>query len=176
VAQFASLFQFKKERVREEGERLFLGFDAGDQAFALEVSCVREIVRVPKITSLPKVPAFVKGIIDLRGEILPVLDLKERLGLGSVDNRKGRAVVMVPGGNQPLGLLVDAATEVFGAGPGDILPPPEALRQPQLAFIEAVVRTPGRLYYLLKPGSLLTAKEFQALEARPWSAAGRTGP
>ena len=173
MAQFASLFQFKRERVQEDTERLFLGFTVGGQSYALEVSGVREILGISKITSLPKVPAFVKGVIDLRGAILPVLDLRERLGLGTVDLKKGRVVVMVPGGSQPLGLLVDAATEVFKAGPNDILPPPDAIRRPQLSFIESIVRTPGQLYFLLRPKSILTAKEFQSLEARPWSEPGQ---
>lgn len=173
MAAFASLFQFKRERVHEDPDRLFLGFEAGGQAYALEVDSVREILRIPKITALPKVPSFVKGVIDLRGAILPVLDLRERLGLGTVDPKKGRAVVMVPGGSQPLGLLVDSATEVFKAAPEDVLPAPEALRQPQLAFIESVLRTPGRLYLLLKPKTILTAQEFQALEARTWSDKGQ---
>ena len=169
MAQFASLFQFKRERVKEDPERLFLGFTAGGQAYALEVSAVREILRIPKITSLPRVPAFVKGVIDLRGTILPILDLRERLGLGSVDPKKGRIVVMLPGGSQPVGLLIDAATEVVKAAPGDILPPPEAIQAPQLAIIEAVLRAPGQLYLLLRPESVLTKKEFQVLEAQPWS-------
>lgn len=173
MAQFASLFKFKREHVQEDTERLFLGFTAGGQSYALEVSGIREILRIPKITSLPKVPAFVKGVVDLRGAILPLLDLRERLGLGTVDLKKGRVVVMVPGGSQPLGLLVDAATEVFKAGPADILPPPEAVQQPQLSFIESVIRTPGQLYFLLRPKAILTAKEFQSLEARPWSEPGR---
>ena len=173
MAQFASLFQFRRERAREIPERLFLGFTAGGQSYALDVASVREILRIPKITSLPKVPDFVKGVIDLRGAILPVLDLRERLGLGTVDLKKGRVVVMVPGGSQPLGLLVDAATEVLKALPEDILPPPEAVRQPQLAFIESVLRTPGQLYLLLKPQTILTAKDFESLEARPWSEPGQ---
>lgn len=172
MAQFASLFQFKKEQVREAPDRLFLGFAAGDQSYAIEVAFVREILRIPKIHSLPKVPAFVKGVIDLRGAILPVLDLRERLGLGVVDQKRGRVIVMMPGGSQTLGLLVDSATEVFAAAPHDILPPPEALRQPHLAFIESVLRTPSKLYLLLKPETLLTPKEFQALESGAWSKRG----
>ncbi len=175
MAQFASLFQFKKERIQESADRLFLGFAAGTQAYALEVSSVREILRIPKITSLPKVPSFVKGVIDLRGAILPVLDLRERLGLGTVDPKKGRVVVMLPGGSQALGLLVDSATEVFSAPPEDVLPPPEALRRPQLTFIEALLRTPAELYLLLKPDTLLTPKEFEALESHAWSGS-RTAP
>lgn len=175
MAQFASLFQFKRERVRQDPERLFLGFTAGGQGYALEVSTVREILRIPKITSLPRVPSFIKGVIDLRGSILPILDLRERLGLGTVDPKKGRIVVMLPGGSQPLGLLVDAATEVVKAAPEDILPPPEALQAPQMDIIESVLRAPGQLYLLLRPQSILTRKEFEVLEAQPWSRRDRAG-
>lgn len=171
-----SLFRFKKGRTETDQARLFLGFLAGGQAYALEVGTVREIVRIPKITSLPKVPSFVKGVIDLRGSILPILDLREKLGLGTVDLKKGRAVVMVPGGACPIGLLVDSVLEVLKSSPEDILDPPSALRQSELAFIESVLRTPERLYYLIRPDSILTEKEFLALEAGQWTAHPQAGP
>lgn len=169
MAQFASLFQLKKERHQAEEERLFLGFTVGEQSYATEVSLIKEILKIPRIFSLPKVPAFVKGVIDLRGAILPLIDLKERLGLGSVNLKKGRVIVMVPG-NRPIGLLVDTVVEVFRTVPKEIKPPPEMFRQPHLQFIRGMVRVGDQLYLILDPRELLTPQEFSSLESQVWTA------
>ena len=168
MAQFASLFQLKKERHQVEEERLFLGFTVGDQAYATEVFLIKEILKIPRIYSLPKVPAFVKGVIDLRGSILPLIDLKERLGLGSVNLKKGRVIVMIPG-NRPIGLLVDAVIEVFRTVPKEIKPPPEMFHQPHLQFIRGMVRVGEQLYLILNPKELLTPQEFSTLENHNWT-------
>ena len=164
----SSLFQLKKDRARTEAERLFLGFTAGDQAYAVAVEAVREILRVPKIFTLPRVPAFVKGVFDLRGVIVPALDLKERLGLGAVEPKRGRIIVVVPG-NKPLGVLVDTVVEVFRTVQEEILPPPEMLDSAQIGFINGMVRTRDHLYLLLDPKTVLTPKEFRTLETRSWT-------
>lgn len=168
MSQFSSLFQLKKDRVKPAEERLFLGFATGDQSYAVVVDSVREILRIPRIFTLPKVPAFVKGVIDLRGTVMPVMDLKERLGLGTVDLKRGRVIVLVPG-NQPLGVLVDSVVEVFKTPVKEILPPPDMLDQSQLAFIEGMVRVQEHLYLLLNARSILTPKEFKTLETHTWS-------
>jgi purine-binding chemotaxis protein CheW len=168
VAQFSSLFQLKRERAKPEEERLFLGFTAGDQAYATDVAAVREILRIPRIYTLPKVPSFVKGVIDLRGVVMPVLDLKERLGMGPVDLKKGRVIVVVPG-NKPLGILVDTVVEVFRTSPKAILPPPEMLEEGQLGFIEGMVRVDAHLYLVLNSRTMLTPREFKTIESRTWS-------
>lgn len=168
MAQFASLFQLKKDRNQIEEERLFLGFSVGDQAYSTEVSLIKEILKIPRIFSLPKVPAFVKGVIDLRGSILPLIDLKERLGLGSVSLKKGRVIVMIPG-NRPIGLLVDTVVEVFRTVPKEIKPPPEMFNQPHLKFIRGMVRVGEQLYLILNPKELLTPQEFSTLENHNWT-------
>jgi purine-binding chemotaxis protein CheW len=169
MAQFAtSLFHFKKEHAEEAPERTFLGFAVGDQSYALDVAAVREILRIPRIYSLPKVPVFVKGLVDLRGEILPLMDLKERLGLGGVDTKKGRIVVMLPGA-KPLGLLVDAVLEVFRVKADDIKPSPEMPASENLEFLEGIVKVGENLYMLLKARDLLTPQELKALVRQPWA-------
>jgi purine-binding chemotaxis protein CheW len=171
LAQFASLFQLKKERHQAEEEGLFLGFVVGDEAYAVEVGLIKEILKIPRIYSLPKVPSFVKGVIDLRGAILPLMDLKERLGLGPVDLKRGRVVVMIPG-NKPIGLLVDTVVEVFRTDLKEIKPPPDMFRQPHLKFIRGMVRVGEQLYLIMNPRELLTPQEFSTLESHAWSSPG----
>ena len=172
MAQFTSLFQLKKERHQADEERLFLGeFIVGDEAYAVEVSLIKEILKIPRIYSLPKVPSFVKGLIDLRGVILPLMDLKERLELGPVDLKKGRVVVMIPG-NKPIGLLVDTVVEVFRTDLKGIRPPPDMFRQEHLQFIKGMVRVGEQLYLIMNPKDLLTPQELSTLENQQWSSPG----
>jgi purine-binding chemotaxis protein CheW len=168
VVKFSSILQLKKEHKEAEEELIFLGFTAGTQAYALGVFAVREILRVPRIYSLPRVPAFVKGVIDLRGAILPVIDFKERLDLGSVDPQKGRVVVVVIGSTS-VGFLVDTVEEVFRSAPDQIKPPPKMFDKPHLQFIDGMVRFGDRLYLLLNPPDLLTPQEVDTLETQSWS-------
>jgi purine-binding chemotaxis protein CheW len=169
VPEAPSLFQGRKEKTSEEAH-LYLGMTVESQSYALAVESVREILKIPRIYSLPKVPAFLKGVIDLRGAILPVVDLRERLGYGPVDPKRGRVVVAVIG-NTPVGFLVDAVVEVFSAVPGDLQPPPPMIRQQDLRFIEAMVRQEERLYLILHPPALFSPEEFASLERRTWSKA-----
>lgn len=167
MPQFASLFQLKKERTKADQELLFLGFAVGGQSYAVSVNIVREILKIPRIYTMPKVPSFVKGVIDLRGSILPLVDLRERLSLGPVDLKKGRVVVIVPG-NKPLGLLVDTVSEVFSTTPKGIKQTPEMFRQPHLQFIQGMVRMDEQLYLIMDPKGLFTPQELTTLETQAW--------
>jgi len=164
-----SLFAARKPQAAPDAEELYLGFVVAGQDYALPISCVREILRVPKVHAFPKVPAFVKGVIDLRGAILPVLDLKERLGLGAVDRAKGRVIVLVPN-HQPMGLLVDRAVEVFPCPGGLLKPTPDLLRKAPVPFLAGIISREQTLYYVLDPKLLLTPREFEVLETHLRSA------
>ncbi len=164
-----SLFAARKPQAEPNAEVLYLGFIVAGQDYALPISSVREILRVPKVHAFPKVPLFVKGVIDLRGAILPIVDLKERLGLGLVDRAKGRVIVLVPN-HQPMGLLVDKAVEVFPC-PGELLKPtPDLLRKAPVPFLAGIISREEALYYVLDPKLLLTPREFELLETHAWVA------
>lgn len=157
---------FAPDKIRQqkkEDEILFLGFMASDQAYSLHINYVREIVKIPKIFTLPQTPSFLKGVIELRGNILPVLDLKERLSLGSVHHKKGRIIVITIS-NQLIGILVDRVTEVFSTTLKEIKPTPSVIQESILPFIEGIVMVKEQLYYILSPKNLLTQKEVRLLE------------
>ena len=163
-----SLFAARKPQAAPDAETLYLGFVVAGQDYALPIACVREILRVPKIHAFPKVPEFVKGVIDLRGTILPVVDLKDRIGLGTVDKARGRVIVLVPN-HQPMGLLVDKAVEVFPC-PGELLKPkPELLQKAPVPFLAGIISKEGTLYYALDPKLSLTPREFEILETHDWT-------
>lgn len=171
MAGLAGTIQAKKSAASEAVELLFLGFAAGEQAYALGIFAVGEILKIPKIYSLPKVPAFLKGVIDLRGAIVPVLDFRERLGQGAVDLKTGRVVVALLGG-KTAGLLVDSVEEVFRATPSDIKQTPDVYKKPGLEFIQGMTRVGDHLYLLIDPSILLTPEEVASLSRQGgWSPA-----
>ena len=153
-----------KNLKKDQEDLLFLGFMASDQAYALHINFVKEILKIPKIFTLPQTPAFLKGVIELRGNILPVLDLKERFSLGTVHQKKGR-VIVVTVSNQMLGLLVDKVAEVFAASAREIKPTPQVIHKSILPFIEGIVMVKEQLYYVLNPKNLLSPREYKMLES-----------
>ena len=174
MVEFTASSSKLKTVQKEEEELLFLGFMAADQAYSLHINFVKEILRVPRIFTLPQTPAFLKGVIELRGHILPILDLKERFSLGTVHQKKWRIIVITVS-NQMIGLLVDKVTEVFPTSPKEIRPTPHVIHKSILPFIEGIVSVKEQLYYILNPNNLLSPKEYRMLESHFSSSEGDAG-
>ena len=122
----------------------------GGTTFGVPIERVREIVMVPEITPVPESGAFVRGIINLRGRILPVLDLARRLGV--VPERRedgGRILVVEHDANHALGLLVDEASEVLRLPAEIIGPPPQTVGAAVPGSLRGVARLDDRLILLL---------------------------
>lgn len=153
-----------KSLKKEEEEILFLGFMVADQAYCFHINYIKEILKIPKIFTLPQTPTFLKGVIELRGSILPILDLKERFELGTVHPKKGRIIVLTIS-NQMLGILVDKVTEVFPVLPKEIKPTPIVIQKSIVPFMEGIVLVKDMLYYILSPKNLLSSREYKMLES-----------
>src|SRR5262245_37709336 len=122
----------------------------GAVTFALPIATVREIVMVPEITPVPETGRFVRGIINLRGRILPVLDLAPRLGIGAGPTPPdGRILVVEHDREHPIGLLVDDASEVLRVPDEAISPPPELTSGGSSGAVRGVARLPDRLLLVL---------------------------
>jgi purine-binding chemotaxis protein CheW len=121
----------------------------GSVTFAVPIGAVREIVMVPEITPVPETGPFVRGVINLRGRILPVLDLAPRLGLGEGPAPShGRILVVEHDREHPVGLLVDDASEVLRVPEGAIAAPPQ-LAGGATSAVSGVARLPDRLLLVL---------------------------
>lgn len=101
----------------------FLTFRLVDNEYAIDILAVREIIGVPDITTVPQMPNFVKGVINLRGKVIPVIDLRERFGLGPTPRTDETCVIVIDTG-QDTGLIVDAVSEVLDIKGEQIDPPP----------------------------------------------------
>ncbi|HEY3447144.1 MAG TPA: chemotaxis protein CheW [Myxococcales bacterium] len=141
----------------EEPVREYLGIRLADETYALELGRVREIAKVPPITEVPRAPAFVMGVMNLRGEVMPVFDLHKRLGLvrHSPCNR-GSRIVVVETGQGPAGLLVEAVEQVVRLKPSTIEAPPPGLGAgAESDYIVGIGRQKDRMFVLLNLGSVL---------------------
>lgn len=146
-----------------EEVRQFITFAVGSEAYGLELLRVREVIRVRDITWLPKAPEFVRGIINLRGDVIPIVDLRQRFGLRSVEETGHTRVIVVEMEGRLTGLVVDSASQVARIPADQIDPPPPLLDGSSNAFITGVGKLESSLVVLLNPDAILTAGEKAVL-------------
>ena len=147
-------------------------FLVGQEEFGLDIGVITEALRPLKITPLPHMPRFIEGVINLRGEIIPVVDLRKRFGLAIVQNdpRKMRMIITrgavhgAPGAARDLlGLVVDAVREVLHVPVREIGPAPDAAMSGQAGFIAGVAKVADRLVIILDISRVLSGDERTAL-------------
>jgi purine-binding chemotaxis protein CheW len=131
------------------------------EEYGVDVRQVQEIRRTTEITSVPRAPEFIRGVINLRGRILPVLDLKRKLGLGEVEAGRATRIVVVRVKERLLGLLVDGASQVLKVEVSRIEPPPEEVVEKGGDYIRGVAKLDDRLIILVELERLL-AHELRA--------------
>jgi purine-binding chemotaxis protein CheW len=146
-----------------EKDLQIVGFRIGRETFGLPIGAVREIVRVPEITSVPNSPDFIEGVINLRGRIIPVVDLRKRFGepVGA-PNKKNR-IVVVEVENRALGLMVNSASEVLKIPPSEIEEPHAVFQEGDLNYITGVGKLNGRLVILLDLSKVLQRGELKRI-------------
>lgn len=132
------------------GETLHLvGFFLGKEEYAIEIARVQEVIRVGSWTWVPNAPEHVKGVINLRGRIIPVVDLKVRLGMGDIRVAKDTRIIVVEAGGRALGLLVDGVSQVFKMPASVVEQAPDEVSGAEKGYINGVGKMDGRLIILL---------------------------
>lgn len=101
-------------------ERQLVLFDLGGEVYGVDIAAVHEIIQMQPITRVPKAPFFVEGVINLRGKVIPVVDMRRRFGLEKVEHTKDNRIVVVDVNNTTIGIIVDAVTEVLRI-PADVV-------------------------------------------------------
>ena len=138
-----------------------VGFRVGTETFGVPITCVHEIVRVPDITSVPDSPEFVEGVINLRGKIVSVVDLRKRFGETKIDPGKKNRVIVVESDGKLVGLIVDSASEVLRIPNVDIEPPPSALQSSDSSYVTGVGKLNNRLIILVDLKRVLQRSEVR---------------
>jgi purine-binding chemotaxis protein CheW len=147
-------------------------FQVGTEEYGLEINSITEIVRPHRITPLPRMPEFIEGVINLRGTIIPIVDLRKRFALATIhDNPRKMRMMITRGavngaagtGKKPLGLVVDGVNEVLHVPKKDIEPAPEAATGASADFITGMGKVADRLIILLDITRILSQQERAAL-------------
>jgi purine-binding chemotaxis protein CheW len=141
-----------------------VGIRIGRETFGLPISLVREIVRVPEITSVPNAPEYIEGVINLRGRIIPVVDLRKRFGEKITEPNKKNRVVVVELESRRIGLIVNSASEVLKIAPSEIEAPHDVFQEGELNYITGVGKLKGRLVILLDLSKILQRGELRRLD------------
>lgn len=140
-------------------------FRLGKEEFSLDILSVQEIIRHMELTRVPKTPDFVDGVINLRGKVIPVLDLRKRFGLGSDEMTNETRIIVVEVANKTVGLKVDAVSEVLRLPADRVEAPPEMVTGVESEYIKGVGKLDGRLLILLDVEKVLSRNEKEALTA-----------
>ena len=136
--------------------RRWLAFSLGSEDYALDISMIREILKPREITEIPRVPEFLLGIISLRGSIIPIFDLKRRLGLGVASIDPDSRIIVCQEGDRLAGLLIDRITQVTSIQEEAIEPPPAIFSGRDRALLDGVGRVQGNVLILLNVANVLT--------------------
>jgi purine-binding chemotaxis protein CheW len=150
-----SLSMAKPAATSAEPIHQFLAFKLHDELFALEILRVQEIRGLTPITPIPSAPEHIRGVMNLRGTIVPVVDLRMRFGLGESTFNRFTVIIVVLVGTRVLGLVVDAVSDVLDVAPTDIAPPPDLGGHVDTTFITGMVQRGEEIVLLLNLDQLL---------------------
>ena len=139
-------------------QQQWLTFSLGEEEYALELEVVNEIIKPREVTDIPRVPGFIRGIISLRGIIVPVFDLRGRLKIGTVEPGPTTRIVVCQQDEKLAGLLVDSINQVVTIPSNRIEPPPTVLSGLDRDFVEGVGRIDGRMLILLHLTNVINAE------------------
>jgi purine-binding chemotaxis protein CheW len=132
-----------------EGSRQYIKFLATGQEFATDIMGVKEIRGWTDTTTVPHAADYVRGVINLRGVVLPVIDLKARLGMGMTDATTSHVIMVLQNGGRSVGVLVEAVLDIMALGPDDIQPMPEIVRENRNDYVEGMAVLDGKMVTLL---------------------------
>ena len=132
-----------------------VGFQVGRETYGVPITSLHEIVRVPEITAVPDAPAYLEGVINLRGKIVSVMDLRKRFGDKHATLKKQNRILVVEHGGKLAGLIVDSASEVLKIAAENVEASPAAFQEGGLNCVTGLGKVGGRLVVLLDMTKLL---------------------
>lgn len=153
------------QKALTEKELQVVGFRVGDETFGVPIAHVREIIRVPQITALPNAPEYVEGVINLRGKIISVIDLRKRFGEANPQPGRKNRILVVELHNHIVGLIVNSASEVLKLPPSEIEPPSRVFPDGDLECVTGVGKLSGRLVILVDLAKLLHGGDLRRLNS-----------
>lgn len=147
-----------------ENEEQLVVCQLAEETYGINIANVREIITMQKITRVPKTPEFIEGIINLRGRILPVIDLRKRFGLVVSEYTRATRIIEVETGGKSVGIIVDGVSEVLRISRDWVEPPSPFIVSLDSEYIRGVAKVEDRLIILLDLDKVLSPHEKAELE------------
>lgn len=144
-------------------EEQIVVFQLMEQVYGIDINSVYEIIRMESITKIPRTPHFVEGVINLRGRIIPVIDLGVRFGLGQNERTQASRIIIVEVSGQTVGMIVDSVQEVLRIPVNSIEPPPPVVNGVDAAYLRGIAILEERLIVLLDQNKILMEEEKDQL-------------
>lgn len=153
--------------IEEDGQKTkaeteLLSFRLGGEEYSVDIMSVREIRGWTRATPLPHAPAYVRGVINLRGTVLPVVDLSVRLGMPPISGDARNVIIVVQNRGHTAGLLVDAVSDILAIRHEALQPPPEIADDRAASFISALTIVEKRMIRVLDLGAVLPGESSEA--------------
>jgi purine-binding chemotaxis protein CheW len=157
----------------------YLTFSLGKESFAIEISKVREVLEYTSITKVPQTPEFMRGVINLRGGVVPVVDLRLKFGMSETTRTINTCIIIVEvdldGEQTVLGALADSVREVISLGPDQVQPAPRIGTQISARFLKGMGKKDDEFIIILDIDKIFSEEEIMAVSAAEGQVAGEPG-
>jgi purine-binding chemotaxis protein CheW len=147
-------------------EKQLVVFEIGNESYAVDINTVREIIQLQPITRVPGTPLSVEGVINLRGSVIPIMDLRKRFQLNNIERTKDTRIVVVNSKGSEMGIIVDSVAQVLRIPVDSIDNASSVFNEKHLEYLLGIVKLPNRLVILLDMDRVLSKEEDIVLETR----------
>ncbi len=147
-------------------EVILTSFTIGEDEFALDIMKIKEIIKYQKITPIPKAPEFIEGVINLRGLVVPIVDMRMRFGLPSIATHKGLKIIIVQVEDKIIGILVDKVLNILKLPSESVLPPPAVVKGIESEYLLGICESGEKLILLLDLDKIFTINENVVLKGQ----------
>ena len=148
--------------VKTGASRELISFRIGEQEFCVDIMVVREIRGWTPATPLPRSPSFLRGVINLRGAVLPIVDLASRLGFEAAEPTQRHVIIVAQIDRQIVGLLVDAVSDILTVSDDLVQPPPDVASEMVRNFVQGLLAIDGRMISLISLDRILPNADLEA--------------
>ncbi len=155
----------EQRETADEDERQYLTFILGDEHYGVNILKVQEIKGYTDVTRIPNTPEYMKGVLNLRGTIVPIINLRMKFGMEQIDVTSFAVIVVVVVNDRVMGMIVDSVSDVLTLGADDMKPAPALGATVDTSFIDGIATTDDGLVTLLDIDRVLTEKEIEQLDS-----------
>lgn len=149
----------REDKAAADALTQLISFMVGKEEYGLEILTVKEVIRIREITRIPKAPVFVKGIINLRGDVIPIIDLREKFGLEIQEYTTMTRVIIVEVDGKSIGMVVDSVSQVIRIAQSEVEPPPPLIGGISAEYLRGVGKIGEKLIIMLNIDKILTVDE-----------------